>query len=201
MFRRIIQVPAQSVVRIVDPAPFTRFAVVSRHTHTSMNRDRDVAVSHRENDTPAHPREHRGGRRGGLIHDLLDGNFGKLFRNNNMFDDFYNARDLQHYFDQPKTNLTETEDAYHMHFEMPGLSKEDVKLDFSEGVLHVKGEIKSETKSDGGYTRQSKSYSRSIRVPDNVDPASIKAKMEHGELQVTVPKTQKKDTSTTIDIN
>jgi len=76
---------------------------------------------------------------------------------------------------------------------MPGLSKEDVKIDFSKGVLTIRGEKKSEEKDEGGETRTQRSYMRRFTVGDDFDISNIKAKMEHGILRVSIPPTQAKE--------
>jgi len=89
---------------------------------------------------------------------------------------------------QPKTRILETKDGKTLiKAEMPGLSKEDVKVDFSKGILTVKGEKKIEEKSGDNEKIETRSFLRSFRLPDDVDPKEIKAKMEHGVLELTLP--------------
>lgn len=76
--------------------------------------------------------------------------------------------------------------------DMPGLAKEDVKVEFNKGVLTISGEKKVEEKKEGGATtRIERSYMRRFNVGENIDPSQIKAKMEHGVLKLTVPQQAK----------
>jgi len=71
-------------------------------------------------------------------------------------------------------------------------------------VLTVKGSKKEENKDEksNSYSRSQRSYQRSFTLPEDVDPAEIKAKMEHGVLEITIPKPKEapqKNTAITIN--
>ncbi len=110
------------------------------------------------------------------------------------FDDFFRPvfydeqRDL-------KTNIKETESNYELDMEMPGYSKENIKVSLENGYLTVSA--KKETKDEGEgkrYLRKeiSESCSRSYYVGQDVSRQDIKAKYENGILTLTVPKSQPK---------
>jgi len=104
---------------------------------------------------------------------------------------------------RPRTSITETKEGdVVVTADMPGLSKEDVKVDLKNGVLTIKGTKKSEeTKEGGGSSKQKRSYYSSFTLPEDVDATGIKAKMEHGVLEVTIPKPKEKEApSTTVSI-
>lgn len=90
----------------------------------------------------------------------------------------------------PRTNVQETDDAYVLTLEMPGLSKENIEVNFEDDQLVVKGE-KSEQKEDKGVVRReyhSTRYERSFHV-NGVNRDKVSARMENGILHVTLPKT------------
>jgi HSP20 family protein len=92
----------------------------------------------------------------------------------------------------PRTNVQETNDAYVLQLEMPGLSKGDVEVNFENDTLIVKGEKKEQTedKEKSGVVRReyhTTRYERSFNV-HGVDRDQVSAKMEDGILFVTLPK-------------
>ncbi|EJF58064.1 HSP20-like chaperone [Dichomitus squalens LYAD-421 SS1] len=77
-------------------------------------------------------------------------------------------------------------------FELPGLTKENVNIDVQNNVLTVSGESKFESNSDdNGYVlreRRFGRFSRSVPVPEGIQPEEIKASLENGVLTVTYPR-------------
>ena len=80
--------------------------------------------------------------------------------------------------------------------DMPGIKAEDLKIELSDDVLTIHGEhveSKEEQKAkkgDGRYVRHERSYSsfsRSLVLPEEVDPKKIKATCENGVVEVVVP--------------
>jgi HSP20 family protein len=92
----------------------------------------------------------------------------------------------------PAMDLAETQDAYVLRADLPGLSPEDVKIELENRVLTVSGERKAEQRSEeSGWMRIERSFGafrRSLTVPAGVDAAAITAAFDNGVLTVTVPK-------------
>ncbi len=89
--------------------------------------------------------------------------------------------------------------------ELPGISKEDVKISFSDNLLTIKGERKKEEKEEGAdFLRVERSYgtfSRSFTVDVPVKAGEIKARYDNGVLEITLPKDERrKPGKTQIDI-
>lgn len=92
----------------------------------------------------------------------------------------------------PKVDIRETEKEFVIEAEVPGLAKEQVKVEVKDDVLVIKGEKRSEDKKDGKYHVQEIKRSSFIRSytlpPDLVDKTTVKAKFQDGVLEVTVQK-------------
>ena len=80
--------------------------------------------------------------------------------------------------------------------EMPGLEKQDIKINVAEDMLEISAETKQEEKKEEkGYIyreRRSGSYYRAISLPSPVDPDNSKATYENGVLEIKMPKTEVK---------
>ena len=80
--------------------------------------------------------------------------------------------------------------------DMPGLEKQDIKINVTEDTLEISTETKhEEKKEEKGYIyreRRSGSYYRAISLPSPVDPAASKASYENGVLEIKMPKTEVK---------
>ncbi|HHS12998.1 MAG TPA: Hsp20/alpha crystallin family protein [bacterium] len=95
----------------------------------------------------------------------------------------------------PIVDVAETEDAYEIKAEIPGLKKEDIKISLEEGMLTLQGEKKEEKeKEKRNYHRIERVYGafhRSFRLPREVEADKIKARYEDGILSVVIPKSEK----------
>jgi HSP20 family protein len=96
----------------------------------------------------------------------------------------------------PSMDLVEEEDQYVLRADLPGLSDQDVKIELEDNVLSISGTRKSEHESrkEGYYRveRASGSFSRSLTLPEGVDPESIRAEFENGVLEVRIPKPEER---------
>ncbi len=88
--------------------------------------------------------------------------------------------------------------------DMPGLNKEDIKINLTEDRLEISADVKQEEeKKEKGYAykeRRSGSYYRSIYLPSSIDPDNSKASYNKGVLEIKMPKMEiKKKTPLKID--
>jgi HSP20 family protein len=94
----------------------------------------------------------------------------------------------------PRVDLAETEEAYHIHVDLPGLTKENVHINFQDGALSISGERKvEEKKEDRNYIRVERQYGSFYRLfsfPKAVKENKIEASYKEGVLEVTVPKAE-----------
>jgi HSP20 family protein len=92
----------------------------------------------------------------------------------------------------PAMDLVETDNAFVLKADLPGLTESDVSVELENNVLTISGERKSENQDrKAGYYRVERSYGsfrRSLTLPKGVDPAAVAATFDNGVLQVTVPK-------------
>nr|GLL40293.1 18.2 kDa class I heat shock protein-like [Ipomoea trifida]GMD50887.1 18.5 kDa class I heat shock protein-like [Ipomoea batatas] len=110
-------------------------------------------------------------------------------------------------FASARIDWKETPEAHVFTADLPGLKKEEVKVEVEDGrVLQISGERsrEQEEKTDTWHRmeRSSGRFLRRFRLPENVKMDGIKASMENGVLSVTVPKEEaKKADVKAIDIS
>ena len=94
----------------------------------------------------------------------------------------------------PEVDQSEDDKAYHVKMELPGLDREDVDVNLSEGLLTIRGEKKQDEEEKGkDFYRRERSFgafSRSLPIPGEVDEAKIKASFDKGILSIELPKSE-----------
>ncbi len=131
----------------------------------------------------------------------LDDQFGRLVES--MFDDmfapFTQGASLSQWQDgdaiRARLNVSESEQAYQVQAELPGVKKEDVKVAIDQQRVTIEGEVKLENERREGenvlYAERSASkFVRSFMLPTEVDDAAAQAHMQDGVLTLTLPKKQ-----------
>lgn len=95
----------------------------------------------------------------------------------------------------PAINVFETEKEYKLELAAPGMTKDDFNVHIDENdnlvICMEKKSDNEEEKKDGRYLRREFSYSKfqqTMILPENVDKEKIAATVEHGVLNVTLPK-------------
>ena len=132
-----------------------------------------------------------------------------------LFDDFFGGRSLMRFprsmFDwdiepfsdltrrlgavTPRIDVHETDKAFTVDAELPGMDEDDIELTLSDGLLTLKGEKKEEKdekkKDYYLYERHYGSFKRTFRVPDSVEQDKVAANFKKGVLSITMPKSAK----------
>ena len=96
----------------------------------------------------------------------------------------------------PSMDAWETEQAFVVQVDLPGLRPEQVDVSFDRNVLTVRGTRSDTIPTDKGekrvffVERSPGSFSRTLRFPQYVEASKIGAKFENGVLTVTVPKSE-----------
>jgi HSP20 family protein len=123
--------------------------------------------------------------------------FNKLFNTFNSrfgFDDSSMNEDLENAVWSPLTDISENKDQYILKMDLPGVSKENLKLNFHDGELIISGERKQEKEDkDSKYHRIERTYGkyyRSFTLPQTIQADKINAEFKDGQLTITVPKSE-----------
>jgi HSP20 family protein len=94
----------------------------------------------------------------------------------------------------PALDVEETEEAFTLHVELPGVVASDVDVSLEENVLTIAGErnFYDERTADGfrRIERHFGRFHRAVRLPDRVDPDAVRASYRDGLLTITVPKAE-----------
>jgi len=117
-----------------------------------------------------------------------------------LFNEFLNTfNSIQHMEESsnindfiPSVNTRESDDAYHIEVDLPGVDKKDVDINIEENILTISGkrELKKEQREDDYYKIESSygSFSRSFTLPQKIDLEKIEAEFNNGVLEVVIPK-------------
>ena len=128
--------------------------------------------------------------RGGPVED-----FGRIVEN--MFEDFFAPYNPLARLDadavlSPRLNLVETEKTFDVEAELPGVSRENIKVAIDNRRVTIEGEEKREDRKDGENLiyaeRLVRKFSRTFSLPADVDDAAAQARFENGILRLTLPK-------------
>ncbi|MDX2480576.1 MAG: Hsp20/alpha crystallin family protein [Desulfuromusa sp.] len=106
----------------------------------------------------------------------------------------------------PRADISETDAEFCITAEVPGIKREDVKINIEDHVLSIRGENKQEKEEKGKkfhrIERYYGSFSRSFSLPENVNEDKIDATFKDGMLTLTIPKTEiKKPKAIEIKVN
>jgi HSP20 family protein len=89
-------------------------------------------------------------------------------------------------------NIYETSEGYQLEVSVPGINKEDIKVNVEKGLLTISYDKKEETKSEEYKTVRRefshRGFKRSFTVADQVNTEAIQAKYENGILKLFLPK-------------
>ncbi|WP_103020420.1 Hsp20/alpha crystallin family protein [Salinibacter altiplanensis] len=95
---------------------------------------------------------------------------------------------------RPRMDLIETEDAYRLHLDMPGINTDDLTISYKDNELIVSGERESSrTDENEEFVRVERSFGhfrRAFTLPQTVDADNIEAAHDNGVLTIRVPKTE-----------
>ena len=93
----------------------------------------------------------------------------------------------------PPVDLEETDDAYVVEAELPGVKRDDVSVELIGNELTITGEVREQERSGTlrRKTRRTGRFDYRLSLPSHVDPENVDAKLSDGVLQVKVPKSER----------
>jgi HSP20 family protein len=96
----------------------------------------------------------------------------------------------------PAMDLVEEDDHFLLHADLPGVGEDQVNVELEDDVLTISGERKSkhEERKEGYHRieRSSGRFSRSLTLPEGIDPEGIRASYRDGVLEVRIPKPEER---------
>ena len=92
----------------------------------------------------------------------------------------------------PLADVEETEDAWSVEIDLPGVAREDIDIQLNDRELTVSGEVKEKERAGilRRRTRRVGQFHYSVTLPGDVDPDNVTASLSEGVLTVRVPKAQ-----------
>ena len=131
----------------------------------------------------------------------VDDQFGQLVENmfDEMFAPFTQGAGLSRWPAEgsvsPRLNVIESDQAFEVQAELPGVKKEDVKVAIEHRRVTIEGESRREQEQREGENllhaeRSASRFVRSFMLPVDVDDAGAEARLQDGVLTLTLPKKQ-----------
>jgi len=94
----------------------------------------------------------------------------------------------------PRTRITEDKDNFHINLEMPGIPKENVKIEVENNLLSVKGEKKVENKNEDTNLVMNEivygEFCRTFNLSKDIKVDAIEAEFKDGVLVISLPKVE-----------
>lgn len=118
--------------------------------------------------------------------------FDRLF--DETFERFFNGGEAEgNAMRSPSLDVSETERAYSVSLDLPGVTKDDVKITIDGRHVSVSAQTqRDETKKEGERViyreRSTSSFARSFTLPEEVDQDNSQAKLDNGVLSLELPK-------------
>ncbi len=129
------------------------------------------------------------------------GSFARVW--DQMFDGYNPVKDDKPTF-APQVDIAEGEKNFTIKLNVPGIKKEDIKIELEDNKLIISGERKSmDSDVSVTYHKLQSSYGRfsqTFYLPENVDKGNIKASQEDGVLNVVIAKKEKKENKSLIEV-
>jgi HSP20 family protein len=106
----------------------------------------------------------------------------------NLFNHFFRTEEAAMW--RAPASIWEAENTFHIELDAPGVAKDDVELTFDKGALQitlerkVPGGDRTNWHNERGFGK----VTRSVSLPDTVDPSTITAELANGVLHVTITK-------------
>ena len=122
------------------------------------------------------------------------GNLRSVF--NDLFDENFDRSSVRPSTSKwyPAVDVLESKESYLIRTELPGMKREDIKVEVKDGTLVLSGERKSEKPAEGVEYRHAErvaaKFWRSFSLPETVKQDAIEATYKDGILEIRVPKAE-----------
>jgi len=115
---------------------------------------------------------------------------------NRFFDDSPLDTALTEYTSwSPQVDIFETQDAFRVLADLPGVKSEDIEVSLHQGVLTIRGERGTDKEvKENNFARRERmrgAFSRQFHLPDTADEETVSAKSNNGVLEITIPKARR----------
>ncbi|TAF77910.1 MAG: Hsp20/alpha crystallin family protein [Bacteroidetes bacterium] len=104
----------------------------------------------------------------------------------------------------PHVDIVEAEKEFEIHAAIPGINKEDFKIEIDKKILTLSGERKfvneESSKNFKSIETNYGKFSRSFTLPENIDSEKIEASYENGILKISIPKSEIIETKKVVSI-
>lgn len=119
--------------------------------------------------------------------------------------EYYGGREDQRYpqFAHPATNITEDSDGYRIYMAVPGISKENIKIELEKNLLTISYEAPETEQKEIKYLRREfnpHSFTRSFVISDKTVPEKSNATFNNGILTLFIPKKDPNELTTIRNI-
>jgi HSP20 family protein len=109
-------------------------------------------------------------------------------------ENLYPSEDVSNRTWMPAVNIRETDGAFYVEAELPGMTKEDIEITLENNILKLSGErrFEKDTKEES-YHRVERSYGsflRTFSLPSQVSAEGVKASFKEGVLTIEIPKAE-----------
>lgn len=172
----------------------------------TANRESDTGLARREPVSPAHLTASPFSliRRFTEEMDRLFGDFGSGRGLAPTFRELGRLADLEGPMWSPQVEVFERGGKLIVHADLPGLTKDDIKVDVNDDAIRIRGERRQEQEeSKEGYYRSERSYGsfyREIPLPGGVKAEEANATFRNGVLEITLPAPERQPRSRSIEI-
>jgi HSP20 family protein len=134
------------------------------------------------------------------VKEFIPATFNHLF--NNFFSEVATRPRVDKFF--PSANVVETEKAYEIYASLPGLNKQDIKIDLQDGKLTISGERRllkdDKTKTYHTVEIAAGEFYRAFYLPEDATSEAIEAVYTDGILKINIPKDEKRTYKATIEV-
>ena len=123
--------------------------------------------------------------------------FPKRLLLNPFYEDFFTH---QNHYSINHSTIRVLDKEYLITLDLPGFTKEQVKIELNENILTIKAENFEKANEDDDKNHIKKQFKQVIRLNNDIEPDTIKSSLENGILTITIPRIQHKPETKSINI-